>query len=157
MISVPQLCMLLNRSWRVWRNNKTAISRRFTMSTAKWLKGAVLAVLVSVGFSANAGVITDVVEVDTYVGWWESTSWTHDLNDDGFTLGSAQSATLSIEFWDDGGFLDLGELATIVVGTIDFLDGSFVYVPTKDWTGALGLNSLVALNTTGLLTVTVWV
>lgn len=127
------------------------------MSIAKWLKGAVLAVLVSVGFSANAGVITDVVEVDTYVGWWESTSWTHDLNDDGFTLGSAQSATLTIEFWDDDKKLwDLGELATIVVGTIDFLDGAFIYVPTTDWSGALGLNSLASLNANGLLSVKVW-
>ena len=42
------------------------------------------------------------------------------------------------------------------VGTIDFLDGAFIYVPTSDWTGALGLNSLVSLNNTGLLSVKVW-
>lgn len=122
----------------------------------QWFKKLIAVSALLFSASGYAAVITDVKDVDTFVDWWDSTSWTHDINDDGFALGSAQSATLSIEFWDDGGLLDLGELATIVVGTIDFLDGSFVYVPTKDWAGALGLNSLVALNTTGLLTVKVW-
>lgn len=109
-------------------------------------------------FSASgyAAVITDVKEVDTFVNWWDSKSWTHDINDDGFELGTAESATLAIEFWDDGGRWDLGELATIVVGSIDFLDGKFIYAPTSDWSGALGLNSLISLNADGMLSVKVW-
>src|SRR5690606_33077800 len=122
----------------------------------QWFKKLIAVSALLFSASGYAAVITDVKDVDTFVDWWDSTSWTHDINDDGFALGSAQSATLSIEFWDDGGLLDLGELATIVVVTIDFLYGSFVYVSTKDWMGSLSLSSLVALNTTGLLTVKVW-
>ena len=122
----------------------------------QWLKKLIAVSALLFSASGYAAVITDVKDVDTFVNWWDSTSWTHDINDDGFVAGTAESATLSIEFWDDRGFLDLGELATIVVGTIDFLDGAFIYVPTSDWTGALGLNSLVSLNSTGLLSVKVW-
>lgn len=122
----------------------------------QWFKKLIAVSALLFSASGHAAVITDVKDVDTFVNWWDSKSWTHNINDDGFVQGTAESATLSIEFWDDGGFLDLGELATIVVGTIDFLDGSIIYVPTSDWTGGLGLNSLVSLNTTGLLTVKVW-
>lgn len=122
----------------------------------QWFKKLIAVSALLFSASGYAAVITDVKDVDTFVNWWDSTSWTHDINDDGFVPGTAQSATLSIEFWDDGGFLDLGELATIVVGTLDFLDGAFIYVPTSDWSGALGLNSLVTLNNTGLLSVKVW-
>lgn len=122
----------------------------------QWFKKLIAVSALLFSASGHAAVITDVKDVDTFVNWWDSKSWTHNINDDGFVQGTAESATLSIEFWDDGGFLDLGELATIVVGTIDFLDGSFIYVPTSDWAGGLGLNSLVSLNTTGLLTVKVW-
>lgn len=126
------------------------------MTIAKWLKGGLLAALFSFGLTAQAGVITDTVEVNRFVDWFDSYSWQHDINDDGFVLGSAQSATLTIEFWDDGGFLDLGELATIVVGKIDFLDGAIVYNPVSDWVGTLGLNSIAFLNASGLLSVKVW-
>lgn len=121
-----------------------------------WFKKVIAVSALLFSASGYAAVITDVKEVDTFVNMWSSKSWVHNINDNGFTLGTAQSATLSIEFWDDGGKWDFAELATIVVGSIDFLDGSFVYVPTNDWAGSLGVNSLISLNSSGLLNVKVW-
>lgn len=128
------------------------------MNMMKWLKNIALTAIFTVSFSTQAAVITDVVAVNELVTAPQAASWTHNLNNTSFTLGSAQSATLSIEFWDDENrfFRDGLEFASIIVGTIDFRDGSFIYVPTKDWMGSLGLNSLASLNTTGLLDVTVW-
>lgn len=120
------------------------------------LKNAVAAAVLASSLNANAGLITDIVAVDEYVGWFDHAKWTHDLNDNGFVLGSAQSATLSIQFWDDGGRFDLGELATIIVGTIDFADGSWIYNPVSDWNQTIGINSLASLNSNGLLNVKVW-
>ena len=107
---------------------------------------------------ASAKVITDIENVDKRVGWWDSVTWTHDLSDQGFVPGTAKSATLSIEFSDDRDpwYDFLPELATIVVGKIDFQDGAVVYSPVSDWSGSLGINSLASLNSSGLLDVKVW-
>lgn len=123
---------------------------------SNFLKSAAVAVLLASSMASNAGLITDVESVNEYVGWFDHTKWTHDLNDQGFILGSAQSATLSIQFWDDGGRFDLGEAATIVVGILDFQDGSWIYNPVNDWSQNLGINSLANLNSNGLLNVKVW-
>jgi hypothetical protein len=120
------------------------------------LKTTAAALLLASSLSANAGLITDVESVNEYVGWFDNAKWTHDLNDNGFVLGSAQSATLSIEFWDDRGRFDLGELATIIVGVLDFQDGAWIYNPVNDWSQTLGINSLASLNNNGLLNVKVW-
>lgn len=104
-----------------------------------------------------AGLITDVEEIDSTLNVWQSASWTHNLlepGDDAFELGSAVSGNLEIEFSDDG---DWGfELATILVGKVDFQDGAFFYVPNDQWSGGLGINSLASLNSTGTLDVTIW-
>lgn len=121
----------------------------------QWFKNliAVSALFFSAG--GYAGVITDVKEINTYVGWWaDSASWTHDLKDSGAAAGRIQSANLSIEFWDDStNRWDLLELASIILGEIDFLDGAFTDVPTSNWNGNLGAKSLVSLNDTGMLEV----
>lgn len=124
----------------------------------QWLKKIVLASVLMFGTAAQANVITDTVEVNDFLsGFMDSATWTHNLNDNGFVLGSATSATLAIEFYDDKDSRWLpGELATIIVGTIDFLDGAIFYTPTSDWSSSLGLNSMVGLNNTGLLNVSVW-
>lgn len=107
---------------------------------------------------AVANVITDVEAVDAYVGHWKGISWTHDLSDQPFTLGSALSGTLTIEFSDDNKrFLpDLPEFASIVVGVFDFQDEELIYKATRDWSGDLGINSLAILNGSGMLDVRVW-
>lgn len=123
----------------------------------EWIKKIIVASAFLISTSSFAGVITDVVTQEYKVNTLEKVSWTHDLTDDGFVFGSAESATLTIKFRDDSSsFWDFIELATIVVGDFDLQDGEFIYVPTSDWAGSLGVNSLVTLNATGLLNVTVW-
>jgi hypothetical protein len=119
---------------------------------------ALLFALLFAAFQTQASIITDVEEIDTHVGWWEAVSWTHDLSDTAFSLGTASSASLTIELSDDCDRCDWfkGEWATIVVGIIDFQDGALIYEPVSDWSGSLGINSLAGLNSTGLLDVTVW-
>ena len=57
--------------------------------------------------TANAGMIVDTVNQSQFVEWFGSHSYTHDINDDGFTLGSALSGTLAIDISDDqDGFLE---------------------------------------------------
>lgn len=121
----------------------------------QWLKKIALATVLLASFSAQAGIIVDVEEIDIKTDFFDSNSWTHDLSDHGFVFGSATSATLAIEFWDDGGFLDLGEAATIIVGFIDFQDGAIFYNPVDTWVGELGFSSIAGLNSLGLLNVTV--
>jgi hypothetical protein len=119
---------------------------------------AIFSVLLLSSFQAFANVITDVEEVNSRVGWFDSVSWTHDLSDQAFTLGSAISATLSIEFSDDYDrwWTDIfPEQATIVVGIIDFLDGDLFYHAVSDWSGSLGFNSIAGLNSSGELDVRV--
>ena len=119
-----------------------------------------LAFLLAVLFfsvQASANVITDVHSVNQKLNWLDSVSWTHDLTDQGFVPGTAKSAMLSIQFSDDKDpWYNSLELATIVVGKIDFQDGAAFYSPVKDWSGSLGINSLASLNTSGLLNVKVW-
>lgn len=50
---------------------------------------------------ASAGMVTDVVEQQKKVKWGKSYSYTHDLNDEGFVLGTALSGFLNVEIFDD--------------------------------------------------------
>jgi len=127
------------------------------MVKLRWLI-AIVAALVLFNSQAFAKVIADVEKVDSQVKWFDSVSWTHDLSDQDFTLGSAVSATLSIEFSDDYDkrYDFFPELATIVVGIIDFQDGAIIYSPLGDWSGPLGLNSIAGLNSHAQLDVLVW-
>jgi hypothetical protein len=134
----------------------------------KLFKGALVAIALSFSAVSFAGVIVDTVELDAVTS---NISWTHDLTEAGdtpFILGSALSGILEIEFADDNIGTDLcsflgcitlpdgTELATIKVGTIDFLDGEFLYNANTDWSGELGVNSIASLNDNGTLSVNVW-
>lgn len=81
----------------------------------------------------------------------------HDLNDNGFILGSAESASLSINLYDDADLI--GEGAVIVVEAIDFdtdgVWGTFFGSAIPGWTHDLEVNTLVALNADGILNVRV--
>lgn len=124
----------------------------------EWFKKIIVASAFLFSATSFAGVITDVVTQEQLVDSGKKMSWIHDLRDDGFKLGSAESATITIQFWDDSSFMEslLPENAKIIVGTIDFEDGALFYNPINDWMGSLGINSLVSLNATGLLSISVW-
>ena len=113
----------------------------------QWLKKIVAAAAFLVAANAHAGLITDVESVNKTVGFGASKSWTHNILDQGFALGSAQSATLTIEFRDDKDpWYNPFETALIQIGFFDLQDGGLVLNPTVNWTGGLGLSSLVKLN-----------
>lgn len=124
----------------------------------QWIKKVVVAAALLVSTSAFAGVITDVVNLDEKLGTGDSVTWTHSILDDGFTLGSAQSAKVTIQIKDDDSFFlrDGLEFASIVIGVIDFEDGALVYNAVSNWAGSLGISSLGILNGSGQLDVTVY-
>lgn len=112
-------------------------------------------------FSVNsfAGLITDVETFGNgkLLNTFEQFSWTHNILDQGFTFGSAESASIEIAFRDDSKnfFKDGFEFATIQLGFLDFEDGAWFAIPTVNWFGDLGISSLARLNTDGTLFVQV--
>ena len=120
----------------------------------KWLRGLALAALGLLSTSSFAGVITDVQSVDKYLHYGQSTSWTHNILDDGFVLGTALAGTISIEFRDDS-WVDPQEKAKVTVGIQDGSfgdDGKF----TVDWSNyfkGLSATSIISLNDNGMLDV----
>lgn len=123
---------------------------------AKFFKSVALAAACLFSASSFAGLITDVETVNTKLSMFQSVSWTHNILDQGFDLGSAQSATLTIEFRDDKDpWYAPFETALVKIGIFDIRDGGVVLNPTVDWSGALGLTSLIKLNADGTLLVKV--
>ncbi len=108
---------------------------------------------------SQAGLITDTVTQKGFVDYVSSYSYQHDLNDNSFTLGSALSATLAIDIYDDaqcGGFECfvewIPESAIVQVEAFDFDSGGFTF---GSFLGDLEINGLIALNTDGFLDITV--
>lgn len=129
------------------------------MST-QWLRTLVLTALAMCVFSsgANAGLIVDTVSQNTYVGWWHTVSYTHDLNDNlnqtgTFTLGSAISGTLSVDVSDDGGIFDSWETVLFTVQNFDFDTGGLTFGST--FHNSLEIKAIAAINATGMLDVKV--
>ncbi|MEJ2394085.1 MAG: PEP-CTERM sorting domain-containing protein [Candidatus Thiodiazotropha sp.] len=114
-----------------------------------------MALLVMSGVS-SAGLITDTVVQSHYVDWWDSYGYTHNINDDGFVLGSAVSGTLTIDIWDDRkGWEEYiaPESLLFIVEAFDFDTGAFSFGTA--FSGGLEVNALGALNADGLLDVTI--
>jgi hypothetical protein len=122
----------------------------------QWIKKIAASIVLLVSTNCFAGVIVDVVDVNKKLNFLQSASWTHNVLDNGFVLGSAQSASVAIQLWDDStSWLDGAESATIVIGVMDFEDGALVYNPVTSWVGNLGITSMALLNSLGELSVTV--
>ncbi|MGB5259530.1 MAG: hypothetical protein WBO34_03295 [Gammaproteobacteria bacterium] len=51
---------------------------------------------------AHAVPIVDTIDQNVYVGWRNSYVYTHDLTDDAFILGTAESGSIAVQFSDDG-------------------------------------------------------
>jgi hypothetical protein len=121
--------------------------------------GICLFAVASVGV---AGIITDTVEQEIYVGNWDSHSYTHNLNDDGFTWGTAVSGELSIHISDDRDDQvcilwicgELPEAVLFVVEAFDFDTGGLTF--GSSFLGDLEVNALGAVNADGLLDVTIY-
>jgi hypothetical protein len=110
--------------------------------------------------NSSAGIIVDTMDLDTYVGYWSSISYAHNVNDGGFGLGTAISGTLSIDVYDDNskdcwGFCtDKAEiiLFTVEAFAFDFDTGAISF---GDLDADLEVNALAELNSDGYLDVTV--
>lgn len=124
------------------------------MSKLKRIMGPALLALLFAPVGANAGLIVDTVEQNVFVDWFGSHSYTHDINDDGFSLGSALSATLEVEIADDSNsFFDGGEFIAFIVEGFDFDTGGLTFGTT--FLGDLEINALGFLNADGFLDVTI--
>lgn len=120
--------------------------------------------------AATAGMITDTVEQDVYLDAGllgaDSHWYQHDINDDGFTLGSAISGSLMIDIYDDDeptykktwlGTIkipDLWEGGVVTVEDFDFDTGGGTD-GQNDYFSTLEIKALAALNADGFLDVTV--
>lgn len=129
---------------------------------SNWLKGLVFAAAALFSSLSMAGVITDVMNINTTLNTGQSRTWTHNINDNGFVLGTAVSGILEIELSDDAWFFldpdyySRNEFATVVIEINDLLDGAQNIWAGVNFIGALGVNSLIALNSDGLLDVKIW-
>lgn len=119
----------------------------------KSVKTFVVAVACFLSVNSFAGLITDIEDFgsNNLVANKASFSWTHNILDQGFVLGSAESASILIAFRDDDDkqpenmhiFFDLEKVSAA--------DAK----PTTNWFHNLQFSSLVQLNADGLLVVTV--
>lgn len=111
----------------------------------------------AISLSAQAGVIADTINQNVFVDWFGSHQYTHDLNDDGFVLGTAISGTLEIAISDDANFCDdcLGRESITVI--VDLLDGDTgqTGLSAADWDADLEIIALAKVNADGKLDVEV--
>jgi len=118
------------------------------------LRKATIAIALCFSMNSFAGLIVDTVTQNAYVGMWGSHSYTHDINDNGFALGSATSATLEILVSDDSSaWWDGGEAVLFTIEEFDFDTGGLTL--GSSFSGDLEVEALLALNSDGYLDVTV--
>ncbi len=124
------------------------------------MKKLLLATLLAFGMTGAANA--SIVYTDTYnsgikmTGSWlpwrsdDSVSWQFNILDDGYNPADQEitSATIGLNLTDDGGWFDFWEVASLDVGTNSF----FWEVDTG--TSSFTIDSLMVLNNTGLLDVT---
>ena len=122
----------------------------------KKLIGSALLSLGVLAGSAQAALIVDVVEQNQFIGWGGEYSYRHNLNDKGFTLGSALSGTLDIQVRDDNRGWDelVPEVILFVIGDFDFDTGG-ISLFGNGYARELGVKALGSLNSDGYLDVTV--
>src|SRR5690625_7230474 len=99
--------------------------------------------------------MVDVVEQNQFIVWGGEYSYRHNLNDKGFTLGSALSGTLDIQVRDDNRGWDelVPEVILFVIGDFDFDTGG-ISLFGNGYARELGVKALGSLNSDGYLDVT---
>lgn len=117
--------------------------------------GLTLAATLLWASTASAGMIVDTVEQSKKLSTWESYSYQHNINDQGFVLGTALSGTLEIGIKDDRKGLNelIPEVILFTIEDFDFDTGRFTF--GQDFTNELEVEALAALNADGILDVTV--
>lgn len=137
-------------------------------------KVVTLLLLMAASPLANAALITDTVNVDNWFNnLGETRSWTHDITDNGYTLGAnISSAVLSFDFYDDGGrdgrdqrrvciFFFCAvipgnyETAVITIEDFDLEDGGVFEIGNEVLNQGVGPSGIDSLLNDGLLNVSV--
>lgn len=125
----------------------------------KTIRNAVVGAVAMMSSVSYAGVITDVVEVNKTLSTSQVVKYTHDINDDGFRLGSALSGFIEIDFSDDAkdSRLQPLEIAKVKIELSDLLfgDDTYTHTASTDYGTGLSFTSLIALNADGFLDVTI--
>ena len=122
----------------------------------KIMKLAIASCLFAASLSAHAIPVTDVVSVNNnFNSFGESRSWTHDITNDGFSIGdTVNSAALSFQFSDDGDWW-AGEWATIIINVFDLEDGGLFEIDTGSLNLNVGASGVASLNDDGTLDVSI--
>jgi hypothetical protein len=124
------------------------------------LKGLLATALLAGGMgSANAVPVTWVDSIDfnpdRYVGWFESSSYRHDITDDGYSPfhDFIYDYSLSVNLFDDGGLFDLGE--TVLVDVPGLLGDQVFFNVSGSEFGGWSLTGYLQLLLTGHYDVTI--
>lgn len=122
----------------------------------KKLIGSALLSLGLLAGTAQAALIVDTVEQNVFVGQFGQHSYRHDLNDDGFILGSALSGSIDIQITDDKKGWDelFPEIIMFTIGAFDFDTGG-ISLFGNGYAAELGIKALGSINLDGFLDVTV--
>jgi hypothetical protein len=115
--------------------------------------GALLAALLLPTYASAGPIIIDTIEQNQFVEWFDSYTYTHNINDDDFVLGSATGGTLEVLLSDDGGIFDSFETLLFIVEDFDFDTGAFSF--GTSFFGDLEVAALGGLNADGFLDVSV--
>jgi hypothetical protein len=104
--------------------------------------------------AANAIPIVDTIDQNIFLQTGDVYSYTHNLLDDGFNLGSATSGTIAVQLFDDADAA--WEVILIAVDKFDFDTDSFsISTSASSFDSALEINALAAVNSTGMLDITI--
>ena len=104
---------------------------------------------------ANAIPIVDTYDVNTLLQTGDSVSYTHDLTDNDFELGTATSGTIEIQFSDNTD--SAWEVILIVVEEFDFdTGGILISTAASSFFGDLEVNALAQINSVGELDITIY-
>ncbi len=116
----------------------------------KLLKPAALALALCFSMSSSAGLIFDEVKQKEKISKGDTFSYKHDLNDNGFTLGSALKAVIGIEIWDDSR-RDSKERFEFSIENVQ----TTILKGAQSFASKLGFDALLGLNTDGVLEVSI--
>lgn len=117
-------------------------------------KFGVFAAILLATTAANAIVIVDTVDQNVNLQTGESYSFSHNLLDDGFDLGTATSGSIEILFSDNTD--KAWEVILIQVEAFDFDTGGLLIASSAySYYGDLQVNALSQINIDGMLDITI--
>ena len=123
-------------------------------------KIAVIAGMLLSSTVARAIPIVDTVNQNVFMDTGSIHSYTHNLLDDGFQLGTATSGAIEIQFFDDDFDSDFfganWEVILIVVDDFDFDTGGLsTSTSATSFSSDIEFNALAEINSAGMLDITI--